>query len=120
MTTSASSRYSSNSGCHTLPHLSWQISRGNKLAIIQHPVASVSGSCTLETILRHAPTGEEISSLITIPMQRQNDPQEFGAAMTYGRRYSLLCLFGMVPPQPTKRLHSSKILTPEPSPIPVT
>lgn len=73
------------------PHL-----EKNGLAIIQRPVASASGSCTLETILRHAPTGEEISSQITIPMQRQNDPQAFGAAMTYGRRYSLLCLFGMV------------------------
>ncbi|WP_407816960.1 ERF family protein, partial [Staphylococcus aureus] len=41
-------------------------------------------------------TSEEIVSTITIPMQRQNDPQAYGAAMTYGRRYSLLCLFGMV------------------------
>lgn len=68
----------------------------NKLAIIQRPVDSPTGSCKLETILRHSPTGEEITSTITIPMQRQNDPQAFGAAMTYGRRYALLCLFGMV------------------------
>jgi hypothetical protein len=68
----------------------------HKLAVIQRPVASPTGSCTLETILRHAPTGEEITSTITIPTQRQNDPQAYGAAMTYGRRYSLLCLFGMV------------------------
>lgn len=73
------------------PHLDVQ-----KLAIIQRPVDSPSGSCKLETILRHQPTGEEITSTITIPMQRQNDPQAFGAAMTYGRRYALLCLFGMV------------------------
>jgi hypothetical protein len=73
------------------PHL-----EAEKLAIIQRPIASASGSCTLETILRHQPSGEEIASTITIPMQRQNDPQAFGAAMTYGRRYSLLCIFGMV------------------------
>lgn len=73
------------------PHLDKQ-----KLAIIQKPQSSASGSCTLETLLRHAPSGEEISSIITIPMQRQNDPQAYGAAMTYARRYSLLCLFGMV------------------------
>lgn len=73
------------------PHL-----EANKLAIIQRPVDSPTGSCKLETILRHQPTGEEITSTITIPMQRQNDPQAFGAAMTYGRRYALLCLFGMV------------------------
>jgi len=73
------------------PHL-----ERNKLAIIQRPVDSPTGSCKLETILRHQPSGEEIASVITIPMQRQNDPQAFGAAMTYGRRYALLCLFGMV------------------------
>jgi hypothetical protein len=73
------------------PHL-----EKHRLAIIQRPIASPSGSCTLETILRHAESGEEISSTITIPTQRQNDPQAYGAAMTYGRRYSLLCLFGMV------------------------
>jgi hypothetical protein len=71
------------------PHL-----ENHKLAIIQRPVDSPTGSCKLETILRHQPTGKEIT--ITIPMQRQNDPQAFGAAMTYGRRYALLCLFGMV------------------------
>lgn len=73
------------------PHL-----KEAKVAVIQRPIASPSGSCTLETVLRHQPTGEEIVSTITIPMQRQNDPQAFGAAMTYGRRYSLLCIFGLV------------------------
>jgi hypothetical protein len=29
-------------------------------------------------------------------MQRQNDPNAYGAAMTYGRRYALLCMFGLV------------------------
>lgn len=67
-----------------------------KLAIIQRPIASSQGTCTLETILRHQDSGEEITSTITIPMQRANDPQAFGAAMSYGRRYSLMCLFGLV------------------------
>lgn len=66
------------------------------LAVIQLPDSSNSGSCSIKTILRHAPTGEEISSVITVPMQRQNDPQAFGAAMTYARRYALMCMFSMV------------------------
>lgn len=73
------------------PHLDRE-----RCAIIQIPIASSAGTCTLQTIFRHQPTEEEIVCTITIPMQRQNDPQAFGAAMTYGRRYSLLCLFGMV------------------------
>jgi len=68
----------------------------NELAVIQLPSPSSSGGCTVETIIRHKSSGEEIKGSITIPMQRQNDPQAYGAAMTYGRRYSLLCMFGMV------------------------
>lgn len=67
-----------------------------KLAVIPLPDTGSSGSCSIKTILRHAPSGEEIVSTITVPMQRQNDPQAFGAAMTYARRYALLCMFNMV------------------------
>lgn len=67
-----------------------------KLAVIPLPDAGTTGSCSIKTILRHAPTGEEIVSTITVPMQRANDPQAFGAAMTYARRYALLCMFNMV------------------------
>jgi hypothetical protein len=66
----------------------------HKLAIIQMPVGS-SGSCSLRTRIIHEDSSE-VSSEITIPLQRANDPQAYGAAMTYGRRYALLCMFGMV------------------------
>lgn len=66
----------------------------HKLAVIQMPVGS-SGGCTLKTRIIHE-DGSEITSEITIPLQRANDPQAYGAAMTYGRRYALLCMFGMV------------------------
>lgn len=66
----------------------------HKLAVIQMPVAS-SGGCTLRTRIIHE-DGSELTSEITIPLQRANDPQAYGAAMTYGRRYALLCMFGMV------------------------
>lgn len=65
------------------------------LAVLQRPVSGSSGTCTLETILYHT-SGESMNSTITIPMQRQNDPQAYGAAMTYGRRYALMCMLGLV------------------------
>ena len=67
----------------------------NKLAVIQVPVSGTSGNCSLLTRIIHEDKSE-ISSTITIPMQRQNDPNAYGAAMTYGRRYALLCMFGLV------------------------
>jgi ERF superfamily len=72
------------------PHLT-----ANKLAVIQVPAAASGGGCAILTRIIHEDKSE-ISSTITIPMQRQNDPQAYGAAMTYGRRYVLLCMFGMV------------------------
>lgn len=66
------------------------------LAIFQSPSSGTAGSCTIITTLIHTESGEQLESTITIPMQRQNDPQAYGAAMTYGRRYSLMCMFGMV------------------------
>ena len=66
------------------------------LAIIQTPQGGSTGQCTINTIIVHAESGEQLESSITIPMQRQNDPQAYGAALSYGRRYSLLCVFGLV------------------------
>lgn len=66
------------------------------LAVWQRPISSSAGSCTVQTVICHAESGEQILSEITIPMQRHNDPQAYGAAMTYGCRYSLKCIFGIV------------------------
>lgn len=66
----------------------------NRLAVVQMPVSN-SGACSLQTRIIHEDKSE-VSSTITIPLQRANDPQAYGAAMTYGRRYALLCMFGMV------------------------
>jgi len=65
-----------------------------KLAVVQMPTGA-SGACSILTRIIHEDKSE-ISSTITIPLQRQNDPQAYGAALTYGRRYALLCMFGMV------------------------
>lgn len=67
----------------------------NDLAVIQVPASGSSGGCSIETRIVHV-SGDTLSGVITIPTSRQNDPQSFGAAMTYARRYSLMAMFGMV------------------------
>lgn len=67
----------------------------NQLYVLQVP-EDRNGACAIKTRIIHATDGSEVSGTITIPLQRANDPQAYGAAMTYGRRYALLCMFGMV------------------------
>jgi hypothetical protein len=67
-----------------------------RLAVIQTPKSELSsGGCSIETRIVHE-DGDEVSGIITVPMSRTNDPQSFGAAMTYGRRYALMAMFGLV------------------------
>ena len=69
--------------------------RDNKLAVLQLPrPAEQPGFFEMETILMHD-SGEWIGSTISIPCPRQ-DPQGYGSAMTYARRYSLAAMLGIV------------------------
>ena len=52
----------------------------------------VSGKC-LKTILMHT-SGQSISSEGEIPIAKPNDPQAFGSALTYMRRYTLAAIIG--------------------------
>lgn len=52
-------------------------------------------TASMETVLMHR-SGEYISSTIEVPIARPNDPQAYGSAMTYGRRYSIMALLGLV------------------------
>lgn len=63
------------------------------LAFIQTPQATTDG-VTVLTTLHHA-SGEtmDLGSLF-VPVARK-DAQGFGSAMTYARRYALLCAFGV-------------------------
>jgi len=49
----------------------------------------------LVTTLWHAESGESLESRMTL-MPAKNDPQGQGSAITYGRRYMLKAMFGMV------------------------
>jgi hypothetical protein len=54
-----------------------------------------ANSARMETVLMHK-SAEYISSTIEVPFAKPNDPQAYGSAMTYGRRYSIMALLGLV------------------------
>jgi hypothetical protein len=63
------------------------------IAFMQTPSESGSGTLTLTTRLMHE-SGEWIEDTATIPLPK-NDPQGYGSAMTYGRRYALAAITGL-------------------------
>src|SRR5689334_259430 len=65
----------------------------NGLSVVQLSVPSDPGQMAIETVLLHK-SGQFISGILTMPMQKA-DPQGYGAAMTYGRRYGLSALLGI-------------------------
>lgn len=65
----------------------------NDLVISQPSFDAGTGSAGITTILMHGPTGQtmELGS-VTVPVNKK-DAQGYGGALTYGRRYGLLCAF---------------------------
>lgn len=63
--------------------------------LTQYPVSVESNQLGLVTKIVHAETGQWQASLLTIPLPK-NDPQGYGSAMTYARRYGLSALIGIV------------------------
>ncbi len=67
----------------------------NGIALIQkqHPH---DGGVSVETIFIHE-SGEQLSAgILTVPAAKQ-DPQGYGSALTYARRYSLMAACGIAP-----------------------
>lgn len=68
----------------------------NGIAIVQSPAESpLTGFIAIDTILLHS-SGEWISGTTVMPIGKM-DPQGFGSAMTYARRYSLAAMTGVCP-----------------------
>jgi hypothetical protein len=67
----------------------------NGIWLVQYPVPVEHGSLGLVTKLIHVKTGQWQSSLLVMPLPKA-DPQGYGSALTYGRRYSLSALVGIV------------------------
>ena len=67
----------------------------NGIALIQRPQPCENG-VTIETIFIHE-SGESLSGgTLHVPAQK-NDPQGYGSALTYARRYSLCAACGIAP-----------------------
>jgi hypothetical protein len=66
----------------------------NGLSIVQVNESTI-GTCTVETVLMHT-SGEWISGSLSVTPVK-NDPQQFGSAMTYARRYGLMAIIGLAP-----------------------
>jgi hypothetical protein len=64
------------------------------LLLIQPTEISENGTI-LKTVLIHAKTGDRLESAVLIP--NNNDPQKFGSALTYYRRFCLCALLGIAP-----------------------
>lgn len=76
---------------------------GEGLAILQKTQYDANGELHLFTRLRHVAGGTEESDVILA--QGPNAPQQFGAALTYLRRYELVTLLGIQADEDTDAEH---------------
>lgn len=67
----------------------------NGLAVVQTTETTDVGNVNLKTILAHS-SGQYFTSTYPI-LPTKNDPQGFGSALTYGRRYCLMAIVGIAP-----------------------
>ena len=67
----------------------------NAIWVSQYPVAVQTGHLGLVTKLVHADSGQWQSSLMVMPLPKA-DPQGYGSALTYARRYGLATMVGLV------------------------
>lgn len=67
----------------------------NGILLTQYPVPVEGANLGLVTKLVHAKTGQFQASLAVIPLAKP-DPQAMGSAFTYGRRYALSAMLGIV------------------------
>lgn len=66
----------------------------NGLAVIQGNSVGLDNTVIVETMLSHE-SGEWIQSSLCLPLAK-HDPQGVGSAITYGRRYGLSAIVGIV------------------------
>ena len=66
----------------------------NALAVVQGLGEVIDGKLHIETMLLHS-SGQWVKSLASIPLPK-SDPQGYGSASTYARRYTLAAMMGIV------------------------
>lgn len=65
------------------------------IAVIQ-PTTDDENGRYVETILIHGESGQELRCRVPLIVQK-NDMQGYGSAVTYARRYGLMCMAGIAP-----------------------
>lgn len=60
----------------------------NNIIVLQ-PTTMIDGKLYVKTILLHTESGEQLESVIPVIVKVENDIQQIGSAVSYGRRYSL-------------------------------
>lgn len=68
----------------------------NGLALLQAPGAVIEGSIEVVGLLMHT-SGESIQFKTIVPLGGKLTAQSVGSAITYGRRYQALAVFGLAP-----------------------
>ena len=66
----------------------------NGLALIQSPEL-VDGCAAVRTAIVHVSGESQDMGLCAVPVKKDNDPQAFGSAMTYAKRYGLCAALGI-------------------------
>lgn len=57
--------------------------------VVMQPTTVKDGKTLVATTLLHSESGEYITGEIEVVAAKQNDPQAYGSALTYARRYGL-------------------------------
>jgi len=65
------------------------------LLVLQTLQEAAAGCVSIETQIIHAESGESKTSILVLPYA-ENNPQKAGSAITYGRRYSLATILGII------------------------
>jgi hypothetical protein len=84
----------------------------NELSILQEP--STNGARVIVTTTLVHSSGEYVRSSLELPVTKQ-DPQGFGSAITYGRRYGLQSITGVAPEDDDGNAASGGHKSPSPS-----
>lgn len=84
------------------------------LLVVQRLTLDAGGPVLL-TELIHAESGETLTSAVAVVSKDPTDPQKFGSALTYYRRYALLALLGLAPEDDDGNAASQPARTPAPS-----
>jgi len=69
------------------------------IVVIQAPTTTDKQAAAICTRLIHAESGEEVYGVIEVPtgtVSKMSDAQAYGSAMTYGSRYALVSMLGIV------------------------